>query len=99
MKIAEVRVSGCRCETVRLEPIPRGIVGAVVAVEYTDPAWDSLRKTVVFRGAATKDVLDAGNEIVIPAEVVSKAGGSLYMGVYGVDAEDHVAPPSGRSLV
>ena len=94
MKIAEVRVSGCRCETVRLEPIPRGIVGAVVAVEYTDPAWDSLRKTVVFRGAATKDVLDAENEIVIPAEVVSKAGGSLYMGVYGVDAEDHVAIPT-----
>ena len=94
MKIAEVRVSGCRCETVRLEPIPRGIVGAVVAVEYTDPAWDSLRKTVVFRGAATKDVLDAGNEIVIPAEVVSKAGGSLYMGVYGVDAENHVAIPT-----
>ena len=94
MKIAEVRVSGCRCETVRLEPIPRGIVGAVVAVEYTDPAWDSLRKTVVFRGAATKDVLDAGNEIVIPAEVVSKAGGSLYMGVYGMDAENHVAIPT-----
>ena len=94
MKIAEVQVSGCRCETVRLEPIPRGIVGAVVAVEYTDPAWDSLRKTVVFRGAATKDVLDAGNEIVIPAEVVSKAGGSLYMGVYGVDAENHVAIPT-----
>ena len=94
MKIAEVRVSGCRCETVRLEPIPRGIVGAVVAVEYTDPAWDSLRKTVVFRGAATKDVLDAGNEIVIPAEVVSKAGGSLYMGVYGVDAENQVAIPT-----
>ena len=94
MKIAEVRVSGCRCETVRLEPIPHGIVGAVVAVEYTDPAWDSLRKTVVFRGAATKDVLDAGNEIVIPAEVVSKAGGSLYMGVYGVDAENHVAIPT-----
>ena len=94
MKIAEVRVSGCRCETVRLEPIPRGIVGAVVAVEDTDPAWDSLRKTVVFRGAATKDVLDAGNEIVIPAEVVSKAGGSLYMGVYGVDAENHVAIPT-----
>ena len=94
MKIAEVRVSGCRCETVRLEPIPRGLVGAVVAVEYTDPAWDSLRKTVVFRGAATKDVLDAGNEIVIPAEVVSKAGGSLYMGVYGVNAENHVAIPT-----
>lgn len=94
MKIAEVRVSGCRCETVRLEPIPRGIVGAVVSVEYTDPAWDSLRKTVVFRGVATKDVLDAGSEIVIPAEVVSKAGGSLYMGVYGVDAENSVVIPT-----
>ena len=59
MKIAEVQVSGCRCETVRLEPVPRGIVGAVVSIAYTDPAWDSLRKTVVFRGAVTKDVLDA----------------------------------------
>ena len=94
MKIAEVKVAKTTCETTRLAPIPRGIVGAVVAVEYTDPAWDSLRKTVVFRGAATKDVLDAGNEIVIPAEVVSKAGGSLYMGVYGVDAENHVAIPT-----
>ena len=94
MKVAEVRVSGCRCETVRLEPIPRGIVGAVVAVEYTDSAWDSLRKTVVFRGAETKDVLDAGSEVTIPAEVVSKAGGSLYMGVYGVDAENHVVIPT-----
>ena len=62
MKIAEVQVSGCRCETVRLEPVPRGIVGAVVSIAYTDPAWDSLRKTVVFRGAVTKDVLNAGNE-------------------------------------
>ena len=94
MKVAEVRVSGCRCETVRLEPIPRGIVGAVVAVEYTDSAWDSLRKTVVFRGAETKDVLDAGSEVTIPAEVVGKAGSSLYMGVYGVDAENQVVIPT-----
>ena len=94
MKVAEVRVSGCQCETVCLEPIPRGIVGAVVAVEYTDSAWDSLRKTVVFRGVETKDVLDAGSEVTIPAEVVSKAGDSLYMGVYGVDAENQVVIPT-----
>ena len=94
MKIAEVQVSGCRCETVRLEPVPRGIVGAVVSIAYTDPAWDSLRKTVVFRGAVTKDVLDAGNEVVVPAETVSRAGVTLYMGVYGVDAEDHVVIPT-----
>ena len=94
MKIAEVQVSGCRCETVRLEPVPRGIVGAVVSVAYTDPAWDSLRKTVVFRGAVTKDVLDAGNEVVVPTETVSRAGVTLYMGVYGADADDHVVIPT-----
>lgn len=94
MKIAEVQVSGCRCETVRLEPVPRGIVGAVVSVAYTDPAWDSLRKTVVFRGAVTKDVLNAGNEVAIPTETVSSAGVTLYMGVYGVDAENNVVIPT-----
>lgn len=94
MKIAEVRVSGCRCETVRLEPVPRGIVGAVVSIAYEDPAWDSLRKTVVFRGAVTKDVLAAGNEVVVPAETVSRAGVTLYMGVYGADAENHVVIPT-----
>ena len=94
MKIAEVQVSGCRCETVRLEPVPRGIVGAVVSIAYEDPAWDSLRKTVVFRGAVTKDVLDAGNEVVVPAETVSRAGVTLYMGVYGADADDHVVIPT-----
>lgn len=94
MKIAEVQVSGCRCETVRLEPVPRGIVGAVVSIAYTDPTWDSLRKTVVFRGAVTKDVLDAGNEVAIPTETVSSAGVTLYMGVYGVDAENNVVIPT-----
>lgn len=94
MKIAEVQVSGCRCETVRLEPVPRGIVGAVVSIAYADPAWDSLRKTVVFRGAVTKDVLDAGNEVVVPTETVSRAGVTLYMGVYGADAENHVVIPT-----
>lgn len=94
MKIAEVQVSGCRCETVRLEPVPRGIVGAVVSIAYTDPAWDSLRKTVVFRGAVTKDVLNAGNEVAIPTETVSSAGVTLYMGVYGVDAENNVVIPT-----
>ena len=94
MKIAEVQVSGCRCEVMRLETIPKGIVGAVVSIEYADPVWDSLRKTVVFRSTVTKDVLDAGNEVVIPAEVVGQAGAQLCMGVYGVDAEGTVVIPT-----
>lgn len=94
MKIAEVRVNGCRCEVTYLEPIPKGIVGAVVSIAYTDPAWDNLRKTVVFRGTVTKDVLAPGSEVTIPAEVVSSAGVPLCMGVYGVDAEGTVVMPT-----
>ena len=94
MKIAELKVSGTHCEVKRLEPIPRGIVGGTVSINYADSKWESLRKTVVFRGVVTKDVLDAGNEVTIPAEVLSRAGVRVYMGVYGVDAEDTIVIPT-----
>ena len=94
MRIAEVKVAKTTCKTTPLVPIPKGIVGATVSIEYTDSAWDGLQKTVVFRSAVTKDVLDAGNEVVVPAEVVSRAGVNLYMGVYGVDAANNVVIPT-----
>lgn len=94
MRIAEVKVAKTTCKTTPLVPIPKGIVGATVSIEYTDSAWDGLQKTVVFRSAVTKDVLDAGSEVVVPAEVVSRAGVNLYMGVYGVDAANNVVIPT-----
>ena len=94
MIIAEVKVAKTTCELIRLAPIPRGIVGAAVTVKYTDPAWDGIQKTVVFRSAVTKDVLDACSEVIIPAEVVSRAGINLYMGVYGVDSANNVVIPT-----
>ena len=94
MKIAEVKVAKTTCETTRLVPIPKGIVGATVSIEYMDSAWDGLQKTVVFRSAVTKDVLAAGNEVVVPAEVVSRAGVNLYMGVYGVGADGRMVIPT-----
>ena len=94
MKIADVKVAKTTCETTRLVPIPKGIVGATVSIEYTDSAWDGLQKTVVFRSAVTKDVLAAENEAVVPAEVVSRAGVNLYMGVYGADAANNVVIPT-----
>ena len=94
MKIAEVKVTKTTCETTRLVPIPKGIVGATVSIEYTDSVWDGRQKTVVFRSAVTKDVLDVGSEVAIPAEVVSRAGVNLYMGVYGVDAANNVVIPT-----
>ena len=94
MKIAEVKVAKTTCETTQLVPIPKGIVGATVSIEYMDSAWDGLQKTVVFRSSVTKDVLSSGNEVVIPAEVVSRAGMNLYMGVYGVNTENNVVIPT-----
>ena len=94
MKIAEVKVAKTTCETTRLVPIPKGIVGATVSIEYTDSAWDGLQKTVVFRSAVTKDVLDVGSEVAIPAEVVSRAGVNLYMGVYGVGTDGRMVIPT-----
>lgn len=94
MRIAEVKVAETTCKTTPLVPIPKGIVGATVSIEYTDSAWDGLQKTVVFRSAVTKDVLAAGNEVVVPAEVVSRAGVNLYMGVYGVGADGRMVIPT-----
>lgn len=94
MKIAEIKVAKTTCETTQLVPIPKGIVGATVSIEYMDSAWDGLQKTVVFRSAVTKDVLSSGNEVVIPAEVVSRAGRNLYIGVYGVNTENNVVIPT-----
>jgi hypothetical protein len=94
MKIAEVKVNATTCETMRLAPIPKGIVGATVSIEYADSEWDGLAKTIVFRSTVTKDMLDSGSEVTIPAEVVSRAGVNLYMGVYGVGAANNVVIPT-----
>ena len=94
MRIAEVKVAKTTCETTCIAAIPKGIVGATVSIEYTDSVWEDLQKTVVFRSAVTKDVIAAGNEVVIPSEVVSHAGMNLYMGVYGVNAENNVVIPT-----
>lgn len=94
MELARIKVSGVRATPCCLKEIPRGITGATVRFEYTDPMWDGLSKTVVFRGCVTKDVVNAGEVVTIPVEVVERAGQYLYVGVYGVDAENTVIIPT-----
>ena len=84
MILATICVHGVRALTVSVKPIPRGIIGAKVQFEYADPMWDGLSKTVVFRaGYVTKDVLNAGEVVDIPPEVVAEVGEILKVGVYG----------------
>lgn len=95
MEIARIKVNGVRATPMCLEDIPRGIVGATVRFEYADPRWDRLSKTVVFRGSGvTKDVLNAGEVVLIPTETVARAGQYLYVGVYGVDADENLITPT-----
>ena len=100
MEIAKVKVSGVRCTPVSVEIITRGMAGATVSIEDPAPLWDKLTKTVVFRGACTKDVLNAGNVVTVPAEVVATAGKQLFVGVYGVDADNNLVfgPGGNRQL-
>ena len=95
VEIAKIEVSSVYARVTRKTPIPKGIIGAQVRITYTDPLWDNLRKTVVFNGSgATIDVLDAGELIQLPAEVMVKVGASIKVGVYGTDADENIAIPT-----
>lgn len=94
MILAKIRVNGVQALPVDVKHIPKGIIGGQIAFEYTDHMWDGLTKTVVFQGAVTKDVVNAGDLVTIPPEVVQRAVPSLHVGVYGTDAENNIAIPT-----
>ena len=94
MKIANLVVNGVRVRAEGCEKIPKGIVGAQIGLEFTDEAWDGLQKTVVFCGSETRTVLNAGELVTIPWEVVSTAGVDLMVGICGTDPEGTVLIPT-----
>lgn len=94
MVIAKVIVNKTSLRIVSKQKIPRGLIGGKVEIEYADSTWDGLTKTAVFQGCVTKDVVDIGSEVTIPAEVVEVPGVMLFMGIYGVDADNTIAVPT-----
>lgn len=94
MVIGKIKVSGTTATVDWSTEIPKGLVGGKVQIEYADERWKDLNKTVVFRGAVTRDVLDNGSEVIIPAEVLSRSGTNLFVGVYGTDAESDLGIPT-----
>lgn len=85
MIVANVRIDGVRAVPSERMPITAGMIGAQVRIAYTDPVWDGLRKTVVFHGCVTKDVVSDGDVITIPPEVIARPDVRLHIGVYGID--------------
>lgn len=95
MEIAKVQVSGVSVEVAETKPITRGMVGAQVRLEYTDPIWDDLIKTVVFRsGKITRDVVGADDTATIPHEVLLVSGWPLLIGVFGTNADGTLVVPT-----
>lgn len=97
MEVALVQISGVHAHVKCRRPVPAGIVGAQVRLEYLDPVWDGLQKTVVFYGAGVKDVITDESVVTIPAEVVAKPNIPLAIGVYGVDAQGAIVIPTLRA--
>ena len=94
MVIAKVTVSGAIARATYKSKIPQGIVGATVEFDYADPMWAGLKKTVIFWSSAVKDILDVGESVVVPPEVVAKAGCRLRVGIYGEDLYGNVVIPT-----
>lgn len=94
MVIAKVTVSGAIARATYKSKIPQGIVGATVEFDYADPMWAGLKKTVIFWSSAVKDILDVGESVVVPPEVVAKAGCRLRVGIYGVDLSGKMVIPT-----
>ena len=79
-----------RC--VQSEPLTSGMVGQPIEFEYS-PDFDGLTLTAVFtNGKTTVDVLNPGNQCVIPHEVLDTVGTLVKVGIYAVRGNEIVIP-------
>ena len=86
------RFSKADGQMVERETLTSGMVGKEVKLEFSDD-WNGLRKTVVFcADGVSRDVVDAGEVVAIPHEVLAEPRKYLYVGVYGVAADGRVIP-------
>lgn len=96
MEIATIEIMGVAARRVARSPgrweIPAGLVGGTLRLRYGS-GWQDLTKTVVFDGCGvTKDVVNAGEVVTIPAEVVARPERKLLVGFYGVGADGTATP-------
>ena len=79
-----------RC--VQSEPLTSGMVGQTIHFEYSHD-FDGLAVTAVFTdGKNTVDVVNPGNECVIPHEVLTTVGAIVKVGIYATRGNELVIP-------
>ena len=89
IKVIYNKVCG-RC--VQSEPLTSGMVGQPIHFEYSHD-FDGLSVTAVFTdGKNTVDVVNPGNECIIPHEVLTTVGAIVKVGIYAVRGNELVIP-------
>ena len=74
------------------EPLTSGMVGQTIHFEYSHD-FDGLMITAVFTdGKNTINVVNPGNECVIPHEVLTTVGATVKVGIYAVKDDELVIP-------
>lgn len=74
------------------EPLTSGMVGQTIHLEYSHD-FDGLMTTAVFTdGKNTINVVNPGNECVIPHEVLTTVGATVKVGIYAVKGNELVIP-------
>ena len=86
------RFSRADGQMVEAETLTSGMVGKEVRLEFSKE-WEGFSKTVVFAaGDESRDVVDPGEVVQIPHEVLEKSRNHLYVGVYGMSSDGKVMP-------
>ena len=89
IKVRYSKVNG-RC--MLREPLTSGMVGQPIHFEYSHD-FDGLAITAVFTdGKNTVNVVNPGNECVIPHEVLTTVGAIVKVGIYAVRGDELVIP-------
>lgn len=89
IKVIYNKVCG-RC--VQSEPLTSGMVGQPIEFEYS-PDFDGLTLTAVFtNGETTVDMLNPGNQCMIPHEVLDTVGTLVKVGIYATRGNELVIP-------
>ena len=89
IKVIYNKVCG-RC--VQSEPLTSGMVGQPIHFEYSHD-FEGLAVTAVFTdGKNTVNVVNPGNECVIPHEVLTTVGAIVKVGIYAVRGDELVIP-------
>ena len=86
------RFSKANGQMVERETLTSGMVGKEVRLEFSDD-WAGLCKTVVFStDSISLDVVDPGEILVIPHEVLAQPMKHLFVGVYGISDDGRTIP-------